>query len=380
MTSRYPHEHGVRNLLLPLEPESETLAEVLWKAGYRTGAVQTHPRLVASSGLSQGFDDYDDEFRSHPTAEQASAEAAEWIRRAARGRRPWFLWLHLMDPHWTYLPPTEWRSRFGPSDPRPLGLYDRIAQRKETFGRVVFKNQMAPDEVAAFVNLYDAEIRYTDQSIGELLAVLDTLGEREDTVIAVTADHGESLGEHDYFFEHGAFGTEPEIHVPLILVAPWRLPSATRVPGTVQSLDIAPTLLDLLGIDRSDAFRGETLVPMAEGRIDGDRACFGESGKRFHDDNDRREVDGVAGKWRWVRQGPFKLVYVPRRGIPPDYRLFDLNSVPLEQVDVAGQNPQVTAEMKAQLDAWLAEDSGLEREYHISDETRDQLRSLGYID
>lgn len=105
MTSRFPHEHGVRNLLLPLEPENRTLAEILRASGYVTGAVQTHPRLVASSGFAQGFDTYDDAYAEHPLADQACGVARDWIDRRSRGARPWFLWLHLMDPHWTYAPP-----------------------------------------------------------------------------------------------------------------------------------------------------------------------------------------------------------------------------------------------------------------------------------
>ena len=296
MTSRYPHEHGVRNLLLTLEPEQFTLAESLRSAGYVSGAIQTHPRLIAASGFAQGFDDYHDDVAAHPLAPQSVAAAVDWVREAAGGRRPWFLWLHLMDPHWTYDPPAGWRTMFGPDDPRPARLYAALRERERNIGPVVFRNRMPDDEIAAFVDLYDAEIRYTDDAIAELLRVIDELGLRDDTVIALTSDHGESLGEHDYFFEHGDLGAEPEIRVPMILVAPGIIPPGLRIAATAESLDVAPTLLDLLGLPAEDRFRGRSLMPLLEPHGSEDRTCFGETGKSFHEENDRREIEGIAGK------------------------------------------------------------------------------------
>jgi len=379
MTSRYPHEHGVRNLLLTLEPGNRTLAEALRDAGYLTAAVQTHPRLVEPSGLAQGFDDYDDDYAAHPRAVEACAAAEAWIREASTRQRPWFLWLHLMDPHWTYDPPEGWRSRFGPEDPRPARLYRELREGRITMGSVIFRNTMPPDEVAAFIDHYDAEIAFTDHAIGRLLAALDELDLRADTVVALTADHGEALGEHDYYFEHGDLGTEAEIHVPLILSAPGLLPPGVRAPWTTSSVDLAPTLLDLLGVPPEEDFRGSSLASWTASGTGADRACFGEIDKRFHEENDRREVDGVAGKWRWIRRGDFKLVHRPRASGSADRTLYALALDPAESRDVSALHPEVVAELGAELDAWLTEDDGTEREYHITPEAREQLRALGYI-
>jgi len=369
MTSRYPHEHGVRNLLLTLEPEQLTLAEVLRSAGYVSGAIQTHPRLIAASGFAQGFDDYHDDVAAHPLAPQSVAAAVDWIREATRGKRPWFLWLHLMDPHWTYDPPPRWRTEFGPDDPRPARLYAALRDRERSIGPVIFRNRMPEDEIAAFVDLYDAEIRHTDDAIDELLR----------TVIALTSDHGESLGEHDYFFEHGDLGTEPEIRVPMILVAPGIIPPGLRIASTAESLDVAPTLLDLLGLPTEDRFRGRSLMPLLEQRSGDDRTCFGETGKRFHEENDRREVDGIAGKRRWIRRGNFKLVHTPKSEGDPDRRLLDLASSAGETEDVSHLHRELFEELGAALDAWMAEDQGKDRDYHITPEAREQLRALGYV-
>ncbi len=379
MTASYPHEHGVRNLLLPLEPENRTLAEVLRGAGYATGAIQTHPRLVKASGLAQGFGDYDDDVRSHPLADQACRAAASWIGGASKGSRPWFLWIHLMDPHWTYEPPPPWRTRYAPDDPRPFALYDDLRSHRATIGPVIFRNRMPADEVASFAALYDAEIRFTDEAIGALVDAVRASGPQGRTLIVVTADHGESLGEHDYFFEHGDLGTEPEIHIPLILSLPGTIRPGTRVEATERSIDVAPTILDLLGLPAEPSFRGTTLRPLVEGTASEDRPCFGETDKSFHEENTRREIQGVAGKWRWLRRGRYKIVFVPHATAPAEWKLYDLETDPGELRDAGDATPEIRERLRSELSAWMAEDRQPERDYHISPETRDQLRSLGYV-
>ena len=379
LTSTYPHENGVRNLLLPLEPGNRTLAEILRAAGYATGAVQSHPRLVKSSGLAQGFADYDDDFAAHPTAGLACARATAWLRDAARGSRPWFLWIHLMDPHWTYEPPDPWRTRYAPEDPRTSAVYDGLRARRLSIGPIIFRNTMPPDEVASFVGLYDAELRFTNEALGDLLRSVRDLGLDERTLLVVTADHGESLGEHEYFFEHGDLGSEPEIHVPLLFRWPGTLPEGRRISSTVQSLDVAPTILDLAGLPAEPAFRGRTLRRYLEGREDADRACFGETDMSFHEENFGREIQGIAGKSRWLRKGRFKLVFVPHAKRPAEWRLFDLVTDPGELDDVGSRVPDVRDSLRRELGAWMAEDAGKERDYHIGNEAREQLRSLGYV-
>jgi arylsulfatase A-like enzyme len=381
MTSLYPHQHGVRNLLLPLEPNLWTLAEALQDAGYETGAIQTHPRLVAASGMAQGFRHYDDGDLAVKLADESCRRAIDWIRERARGDRPWFMWLHLMDPHWTYDPPRPWRTTFGPDDPRPGRFYQALRERRAKLGPVIFRNEMPPDEIAAYVNFYDAEIRFTDEELGKLLRELDAAGLRESTIVIVTADHGESLGEHDYHFEHGDFGTEPEIHIPLIVRDPGRVEPATRVPWTVTNLDVAPTVIDLIGLERDPDFAGRSLVELMDDPARGEhRPCFGETGKRFHDENARREVEGVAGKWRWLRRGDLKLVHRPRTEGPAERVLYDLGEDPGETLDRSAERPGEAAELGVMLDAWIAEDQGEAREYHVTPELRETLRSLGYVD
>jgi arylsulfatase A-like enzyme len=364
LTSRSPHEHGVRTLLMPLAPANRTLAEILGESGYTTGAVQTHFRLRAAAGFDQGFQTYHDATAEERSARQACGIARDWIRLAASQDRPWFLWVHLLDPHWTYEPPPSMRSLFGPHDPRPWELYRQLAERQVRNGSVIFENRMPPDEVAAFVDLYDAEIRYADAAMGTLLDLLDELGIGERTVVVFTSDHGESLGEHSYFFEHGDFGTAPEIHVPLVIAAPGLLPAGVRVPWTVPNIDVAPTILELLEIPAEEEFRGASLLALVQSAGAGsagtgsagtgsagtgsagageDRACFGETGKKFHVENRRRQVEGGGGKWRLDQRGSLKLVHEPRASGPPARRLYDLANDPGETRDSAAEHPDAAA-------------------------------------
>src|SRR5262249_2615978 len=159
-TSHYPHEHGVRNLILPLAASNQTLTEILKGAGFQTYAVQTHPRLNPGSGFAQGFDTYDDDIPKHYRADQACLAAENWIRKASQNNKPWFLWIHIMDPHWIYSPPAPWNTAFGKVDPRTVQLYQDLSHSRINFGQVIFQNTMPRDEVDSFVNLYDGEIRF----------------------------------------------------------------------------------------------------------------------------------------------------------------------------------------------------------------------------
>lgn len=381
MTSLYPHEHGVRSLLRPLDTEARTLAEILRGAGYRTGAIQTHHFMKSASGIAQGFDSYEDSFIGERRADEAARLAVRWIEGASRGGRPWFLWVHLVDPHWPYDPPATAAALFGPPDPRTLDLYRDLSQGRVSMGSVIFRNGMSPDLVQSFVNLYDGEIRFMDDALGTILDAVDDTEAAERTIVTVTSDHGEALGEHDYYFEHGDFGTTPEIHVPLAFVAPGLVPPGVRVPSTVRSIDVAPTILELAGLPAEIQFRGLSMLPMLRGGGGGeDRACFGEAGARYHIENNRREIEGVAGKWRWMQRGRYKLVHIPRTSRPPIRKLYDLRNDPGETTNLLIDLRGVAGWMERDLDTWLTEGRlAVGSGARMDRATFERLKTFGYI-
>jgi len=228
-----PPAHGVRDNGRFIVPAgAQTLAELLKSRGYATAAFVGGYPLHSRFGLAQGFDAYDDRFAAAPgvAREFAEARAGDVVEKAlawARGpRSPWFLWVHLYDPHDPYEPPEPFRTRF----------------------------KDAP---------YDGEVAYVDETLGRLLAALRDRGLMDETVVVLTGDHGESLGEHGEL-THGFLTYNPALWVPLIVAAPGLKPR--RSEEIVAHIDVFPTVCDLLGVPMPDGLEGRSLAPALEGR------------------------------------------------------------------------------------------------------------------
>ena len=190
------------------------------------------------------------------------------------------------------------------------------------------------------VNLYDGEIRYMDHHLARVFEALAPV--RDNTIVVITADHGEILNEQlGYFDHHGLY--EPNVHIPLIMSWPGTLPAGRRVPGMVQNLDVAQTLLDLTGIQQSYDMEGLSLLP----------AIYGVRDRNYS------EVFFSEATWqvkRAVRTDRWKFI----RSIEPDphgrpeRELFDLEADPLEQTNLAEDHPETVADLEGRLDAWIA--------------------------
>jgi arylsulfatase A-like enzyme len=284
MTGLYPHEHGARDLLVPLAGDHALLAERLRAAGWSTAAIVGNYVLIDRfSGLARGFDRWIEELpdRQGVPPDDAPQRTARSMSDAALselaredGGEPWFLWLHYMDPHGLYDPPPEHRvfrsdvPEAIPDDPGHVAQYNVPPGCRMADGRV---------DAARVRDLYDGEVRYADAEIGRVLAALRASGELERTIVVVTADHGENLGEHRDWFEHGRDAYETTCRVPLLVRLPALLPDRPAPgvrKGSVSLADVAPTLLDLLGlpplaaegsavrgISRRDLFGGELPRP-----------------------------------------------------------------------------------------------------------------------
>ena len=230
LTGNQPYQHGARNNGTHYMPEEAVcLAELLSEEGFATGAVVSAFVLDSRFGLDQGFDSYDDDLAQ---AEQApmfmfrETKAEDTARRAAdflkdRAMERWFLWVHFFDPHANYAPP------------------EVFAQMCEGDG-------------------YDGEIAYADHGLGELLALLQERDMLDETLVMMTSDHGESFGEHGES-THGIFVYDATTHVPWIAMHP-SLARGKRVRRVVSSVDIAPTALELLGLDVLPSMDGRSLA------------------------------------------------------------------------------------------------------------------------
>ena len=248
MTGRLPISHGVRdNAGFVLNQKEITLAEILKGAGYATGAFVSAAVVESQWQLNQGFDTYDDRFQSVPDqdanpddiqqrrAGETEARFEDWLQSHRDGK--FLAWVHYYDPHDPYDPPEPYKTEYA-SHP------------------------------------YDGEIAYTDEIFGKLMATLEAWHLKDRTIIVLTADHGEGLGEHNEQV-HGMFLYNTTMHVPLFIYVPGS--GSRRIDGVVRHIDLAPTILDLLGMETPAEMQGVSLIGKINGTEKKSLVAYGES-------------------------------------------------------------------------------------------------------
>jgi arylsulfatase A-like enzyme/thioredoxin-like negative regulator of GroEL len=340
LTGLHPFEHGVRNNGNFYLPEKlETLATVLDRRGYRTAAFVSAFVLDRRYGLARGFQTYDDRTdEPHGAGGSTDAErrgdrtvraASRWLDEHARGgsKTPFFLWLHLYDPHEPYRPPPPFSG--------------------EHAGRP-----------------YDGEIAFADAAVGAVLDRLQQLGLLDRTLVAVVADHGESLGDHGEE-THSMFVYESAIRVPLILWRPGLLPAGRVVASPVRTVDVAPTVLDLLGAPPLAAPRARSLRGVIEGRDEPAPPVYAETWVP------KLYMNGAA--LRALRTERFKLIEAPR----PE--LYDLARDPGESDNRIAADPATAERLRAELRGLTAGGDAAMSVGAVDGEAAEKLRALGYL-
>lgn len=345
LTGKEAITHNIINIGggVPLEEKHRLLPEILRERGYATAAVDSMGRH-----FSRGFDEYHtyEWDRSNPAvlrkAETVNGLALPLIARLAAQPKPFFLFLHYWDPHTPYLPPPAYRRKFYPKDKDPYDPSNRSMDEAwswDTFKWYFHEWMPGVTDSDYVINLYDGETAYMDRHLRAIFAALAPV--KEETLVILTADHGEILDEQlGYFDHHGLY--EGNVHVPLIMYWPGTLPAGRRVPGFVQNLDLAPTLLDLAGIADADGMEGLSLLP----------TIFGVRDANYE------QVYLSEATWevkRAIRTAKYKLIDSIEQDPHgrPMQELFDLENDPLEQHNIAVAQPAVVAQLKAQLDGWV---------------------------
>lgn len=395
-TATYPKDNQiVRQVGKPVPLEFRMLAEVLKDHGYTTHAVVANGALGSEFNYHQGFDTYVETWKLPDAGDRGKNNPAARITELARSiadeidrSRPYFLWVHYIDPHFPYAPPEEWEDRFIDDPWYKTGRKISISPKKRRkqlrgigYGQVLDGR----DELGFYIARYDAEIAYVDSQIGILLDALRQGDRLTNTLTVFTSDHGESLGEHQYYFGHGRFGYQPGLWVPLIFHFPGVL--APRVdPDPVELLHLAPTLLDVAGVPVHGGWwmQGRSLLPRLLGTAtapDQTHYAYSEA--------------GVATGRQWlrvVRDQRFKLIYVPKKTGPRatgDRRivLYDLENDPGETVNLAEQLPETASRLEQALTRWWNEPAfevrvdpaSAQEQRPMDQETREQLKALGYL-
>jgi arylsulfatase A-like enzyme len=348
-TGKQPYSHGTRsNAGHVLPEENVTLAEVLRSRGYRTHAEVAAPVIGRHTKLDQGFDQYRDFAspgiavktierengsenpvrvrRPERPAEDITRRGLEFLRANQDG--PFFLWLHYFDPHALYeAPPT-------------------------------FAQQLASP--------YLAEVRYVDDQIGRVTAEIVRLGLKDRTLVVLTSDHGEGLGDHDED-SHACFVYDSVMRVPLVFWGPEALVAGRRISSLVRTVDVAPTILDLLEMPPLPEIQGTSLVPLLTGTVpDLQLTAYGET----------RELRNLFGAsiLRFVREGDWKYIHK----VEPE--LYDVRNDPGESNNQASAHPEIVDALRSRLRRLIAEAPAAPAgaSIAIDAETRSRLNALGY--
>jgi arylsulfatase A-like enzyme len=389
LTGVYPMVHGLRYEGQSYEAMKGrlTLTGALKERGYESFAVTQGLNV----GLHYDFDFYDPDIYLDPdgkrvylpsrTDSDATRKAVQWLRNRKRKEAPFFLWMRYNAPHWPYEAPAPYTEMFDPDYKGRHDFNDEAGPGVER-GDIIFgKTRLPAREVEHAVAHYDGEVACADHAVGELLSALQGMDLLKATLVVLTADHGESLGEHDYFFEHGAYLYEPTVRVPLIISYPPSLPAGIVLPTLARTIDIVPTVLHVAGLPIPSGLQGVSLVPWMRGGKEPGPLAYSESGRNFYKENPRQYVEGVAGKWRMLRSDRFKLIMIPRGSGEPDWEFYDLESDPGETASAAGRFPADEAALRRALLDLLAADPARDdrAEPTLPPGLEDDLRSLGYV-
>ncbi len=338
-TGTNPNVHHVRNTGgFALQSSSITLATILKAQGWDTAAFVGAAVLKKATGFGHGFDVYDDQM---PKPERGQEEreyperragvvvdrALSWLR--SQSGKQFFAWVHLYDPHEPYDPPAPFREKY----------------RK---------------------NLYDGEVAYTDQQLGRFLDAVGRKSPADKTLIVVLADHGESLGEHGEF-NHGVFLYDATLRIPFLLVGPG-VPAGVRVTQQTRTIDVLPTILELLGGKPPAICQGVSLTPGFSG---GNVATTYSYEETLYPKMNMgwAELRGIrTARWKYVRA--------------PKPELYDLSNDPGEMTNVIGVHPKEAGELGAALKKLSSESANSVEKVatsQVDSHTLEQLKSLGYL-
>ena len=370
-TGRHPIQHGIvsHGGQRDLPEKMPFLPELLVSRGYATAAVDN--LYDNKKGFARGYETYMNPGLRRKaglliTAEELNARALPWLRQHAG--EPFFLFLHYWDPHTPYLPPERYRNLFydgEPDDPDNDSL--DVMQRQplgdlwsEAWVPKLHPNLTDADYVRA---AYDQCIRATDDAIAEVLGALDDLGIADETLVVAMGDHGESMTEHDIYFEHHGL-YEPTLRVPLILRWPEKIRSGQRIPALVQHTDLFPTILEAAEVDVPEGVDGHSLWPLMRGEATSVRPF------------------AISEECTWqaawcIRTDRHKLILYREPGLhnTPMRELFDLRADPGENRNLALKEWELANHLEREFDRWLRTE--MERHGLTQDPLLEQGTTLG---
>jgi arylsulfatase A-like enzyme len=397
LTGLYPRTHGVLEMGIPLRGNQATLAEILKLKGYRTGAFIANYVLKNDiSGLKQGFDYYLADFplkeqtvgiqgRFNPLVEKRANTLTDsilrWLEVNYSGK--FFIWAHYMDTHAAYDPPPPYNKMYNNINkvlPNFKIKPDLIHYQAKIKGK---------EDFLYYLSQYYGEVSFCDEQIGRLLDFLHNRDLYNNTLIIITADHGESLGEHKRFFSHGHNLFQENLRIPLIFSLPSVIEGKKKISTPALSIDLLPTILHLLKIKTAGNIQGENLLDFIRG--------------------DKRErskpilVQAYGGGSWGLIQGKWKLIYQIQGR---NYQLFNLSQDPHEKKNLSKNNAKKVSQLRQLLKStihsmpnntiinqprllqlknsialriWSKKKVPIDQREDLSPEVKQRLKALGYI-
>lgn len=377
-TGRYIQNHGVVMNHLKKDPTIKTFTQLLPDT-FKKAAFIANPVLNKKRGYADGFTDFSvshEKYLSHDELSQKglSYSAINWLKKLTQ-KDKFFLWVHYLDPHGPYRPPQEFNELFVndkfydetrkvtldyiPEDPKAENVVLGAVPRYQRLSDI--------DEADYYTAQYDAEIRYTDREVNKLLDFLEAQELMEKTIIVITADHGESLGEHNYYFEHGMLVNEGSIHIPLIIHHP-DIKKPLSVNSFLQNIDLAPTLLSEYGLKFQEPVDGLNFREIYHGNQPNEELRDYVYSCTTHDYKNYFET---------IRTPDQKLIRINEK----EYEYFDLKNDPFEEHNLV-TNPNFDHnQMRNEITLFQKFGKSAHRsatDVKIDKETMKGLKELGY--
>jgi len=403
MTSLHPIQHGVRHNGLRISNDPLTLAEHLAKHEYVTVAVYANATAQNWEGFNFRFP-----IDQNPVDERATHSAVKWLNEH-KGRK-FFMWLHYLAPHADYMPPNEFRQFVNPEYQGP------IDGSKESISNASLERfPVTPTDVQQVLDLYDGELLYVDNEVKKVLDVLKEHGVYDNTLVMISADHGEELNDHHKYYGHGASVYDGVLRVPLIARLPNVIPAGKRDATVVQHLNIAPTICEIAGVPVPEEFGGKSLMPLARG----EKVDFGPAYAEMKDEiltvrtsdykfianplnykprklnEERRQRIGLSTRKGNARKPDLEadadvdtsqvdeaLLVMQMK----EQELYHVAEDRLEQKEIAAEKPDVVAEMKSHITAFQEKynwrfghevDKRIQTE--VDPELKRELEAMGYV-
>lgn len=365
-TSTYARVHRSYRPDLKINPSLYTLAEVLKKNGYFTMAIINYIKM---DQLKRGWDTFI--YDKNISAEEVTRKTVSLIEEKLNNN--FFLWIHYFDPHGPYKPPTPYNSMFlNNSRGKTVPISKKMDSGFMAIPGYVAENNIT--DVDYYISQYDGEIRFVDEQIGLLWRKVKELNLDKNTILIITADHGEAMGERQHYFEHWAALYDEIIRVPLIIKCDKITSFARVIKQQVQSIDIAPTILELVHIDKPRTMQGNSLFPMIK---------TGEKHPSFFSFSECGFQTPGSKSVECIRTNEWKLIYKEENN-KEDYELYNLNLDPEEKNNLIAIEINKFKFLNKKLKQWRNRNHFIrptfyETSDYLTEETKEILKSLGYV-